>query len=195
MKRKATLGLVTFVVLATVILAASMSGLTGASAQRPGCCPMEQGAVDKPCPFTPVVGSAKQMMCPKDGAACPCLAELKKTLNLTPEQEQKITASCKQFMTDEAGVFSEMKTRRAEFHKLVVGSGTKAQIAAKVDQITALQSKLMLDAAERFAEVKKTLTPAQQKTLVETAGKSGLMCLTGDRCGMACCCAAQGCCK
>ncbi len=181
MRKKALLGAAILVLVAAVVVAANVSCVTGAKAT----CPMQKDA-DKPCGFMPVSDTAKQMFGPK-------LEGLKKALGLTAEQEQKIAAIYKQFMADEAGVIGDMKALRGEYHKLVIGGASKAQIADKVDRITALQSKLMLDAADRFAEVRAVLTPAQQKTLADKAAQfCPMLIMGGCRCAGKCECAAGG---
>jgi YHS domain-containing protein len=66
-------------------------------------------------------------------------------------------------------------------------------VASKVDEIATLQSRLMLDAADRFTEVKAILTPAQLKTLAEKADQLGLMCMgTDGQCEMMGGCAMGG---
>ncbi len=165
-----------------VILAASAFHLVGAEAQGMGCCATQQGVADQSCPMVSVAGDGAQALSPKDGAMC----DLKKALNLTPEQDQKISTAIKSFMADEATVMGDLKARRAEFHKMIItGRPTKAQVASKVDEITTLQSRLMLDAADRFTEVKSVLTPAQLKSLAENPDQFGPMCLgMGGQCGM-----------
>lgn len=179
MKRKVTIGVVTLMLVGAVILAASAFGLVGAAAQGSGCCATQQGTMGQSCPMISATGDGAQMLNPaSDG--------LKKALNLTPEQDQKISAAIKSFMADEATVMGDLKAKRTELLKMIIsGSPTKAQIASKVDGITALHSKLMLDAADRFADAKSILTPAQLKTLAEKADQLGPMCMgMGGSCGM-----------
>jgi YHS domain-containing protein/Spy/CpxP family protein refolding chaperone len=125
----------------------------------------------QPCPFVPVKPA-------KDGTGCRMIADLRAVVDLTPEQEQKLTDTCKQFAADEEDAVAELRTKRNEFNRmLVAGDPTKAQIAAKVDEIAALQSRLMLKASDRVLSVKSILTPTQRKVLLEESVRVGPMCL------------------
>gem|GEM_PF-5104839 len=177
MRRKVTLGALTLVAAAAIVLAAGALDWTGAMSSKPSCCPKEQRTSDKPCPFTPATVTTDRMTCPKPGI-------LKEALSLTPEQDAKVSAAYKSFMDDQAPVLAELKAKRAEFARMVIEDNpSESLIAAKADEIASLQNGLIREGAKQLLEVKAVLTPEQQKILAEKADLLGPMCMSMGQCG------------
>lgn len=124
-----------------------------------------------------------------------CMMGLDRAVTLTAVQKQNMAAVCEQCCAQKSETAAAVAKKRTELAALLTAaSPDKAKIAAKIDEISSLQARSMLDSAEGFLEMRQMLTADQQKALVVNAGMYGAMCACIG-CNCPCCASGPVACK
>jgi Spy/CpxP family protein refolding chaperone len=111
-------------------------------------------------------------------------------LQLSPEQQRRITPIDEKFRTDQQATCTEMQDARARLLDVLKKSNaTQAELDSALADVSNVQAKLQRRVAEYMLEIKPILTDEQKESLFDLVGQK--FCGQG-RCGAGICPAGGG---